>query len=73
MEEVGIENQDEMGPFPWQLFVSLALSLLIVAGGMLWTYGIWKQSNQKFHELAHVQETVDGLQSRLVVKEASIR
>ena len=59
--------------FPWGLFMSLATSLVIILGGMFWTYRIWTDSNRQFHELHHVQETVQGLRSRLEVREASIR
>jgi hypothetical protein len=67
------EVLDDSEEMPWRLLMSLACSLLIVIGGMFWTYRIWKDSNQKFHELYHVEETVQGLQSRLAVREASIR
>lgn len=56
---------------PWQLLASLACSLLIVLGGMFWTYGIWRETNDKYHRLYHVNETVTGLRSALGLREAS--
>lgn len=58
---------DEM---PWRLLLSLACSLLIVIGGMVWTYRIWTDTNQKFHQLYHVQEAVHGMRTRLGLREA---
>lgn len=64
------EDREE---FPWPLIMSLACSLLIVLGGMFWTYQIWRDTNQKYHELFHVRETVQGLHTALGIPEARLR
>jgi hypothetical protein len=66
------EEAEASDTMPWRLLMSLASSLLIVIGGMIWTYSIWKDSNQKFHELYHVRETVQGLHARLGQREARL-
>jgi hypothetical protein len=73
MESSATEAPELVEEFPWKLLASLACSLLIVIGGMLWTYGIWRETNQKFHELAHVQELAAGLEAQTHAREASIR
>jgi hypothetical protein len=73
MDNRSQEAIEEDVSFPWGVFMSLACSLLIILGGMFWTYRIWTDSNHKFHELSHVEETVQGLRSRVEVREASIR
>jgi hypothetical protein len=73
LDEVGSDTLERSEEMPWRLLMSLACSLLIVLGGMFWTYGIWRESNRKFHELYHVQETVQSLHANLGMREASVR
>jgi hypothetical protein len=72
MENVTPEAEENAMEFPWGILASLACSLLIVIGGMVWTYRIWIDSNRQFHELYHVQETVQGLHARVGAREARL-
>jgi hypothetical protein len=44
-----------------KFLMSLVVSLLLLAGGMVWTVHVWKQTNLYFHTLFHVRIAEDSL------------
>lgn len=45
-------------------FVAAVLfSLLVIAGGMAWTWRIGKESNRIYHALGHAEEEADSLRA----------
>jgi hypothetical protein len=51
--------------------VALALSLLIVLGGIAWTWKVGQANNKLNHRLAHVQEALESHSDH--TREASAR
>lgn len=55
-----------------QFGMALVFSLLILIGGMAWTWRIGKESNLTFHRLSHIREDLDAMKATLA-REASTR